>query len=92
MAAIFILSILINRSYFQLYALKPGIYICVFSRCDRKRGYGDHLDFFNFNKSSLFSKNRLKPGIGIGFRSLPIYYHWHCPFLCATENEAVMVF
>ena len=52
--AILVLSILINCSYVQLNALKPGIYmffgpvgllaLSVFM-CDPNRGYSGHLDF-----------------------------------------------
>ena len=53
-AGILVLSILINRSYFQWNALNPGIYsfsgsssllaLSVFM-CDPNRGYNSHLDF-----------------------------------------------
>ena len=55
--AILVLSILINRSYFQLNALELGIYgflgsasllaLSVFM-CDLNRGYSGHLEFINY--------------------------------------------
>ena len=59
------INILISHSYFQLNALKPGIYRCsgftsllalsVFM-CNPKRAYGGHLDFYQcFNKSFLLA-------------------------------------
>ena len=64
-----ILSILLYHSYFQLNALKPGIYrfsqpasllaLSVFL-FEQKQGCGDHLDFINFNQCN-FLLNALKP-------------------------------
>ena len=31
-----------------------SLFALSFLKCDRKRGYGSHLDFINFNKSFLF--------------------------------------
>ena len=51
--------------------------------CDRKRGYGGHLDFINFNRS-YFQLNALKPGIYrfSGCASL-------LAFLFVIQNEAM---
>ena len=48
-----------------------------FFMCDIKRGYGDHLDFINFN--------RPRPFLYIGLRSMSVC--WHCPFSCTPKKS-----
>ena len=41
-----------------------------------------------FSALFFFCQIFLKPDIYIGFRGVRVY--WHCPFSCATENQAIV--
>ena len=80
----FFKKILWSLAYYMFSGSVNRLALSVFV-CDWKRGYGDHFGLLILINLSIFQNSLETWHIG----SLGLWVHWHCPFSCTTENEAM---